>query len=476
MFAADKFISQENSGKRIAVKRHSISGGCGFDLSNLNEEDGFEPKGPTPSKQIHLAEKEAKEEMKEKVEVETEIEEEFGSIGNGHGKYIGFGTAAIHAGNHPERWDMNQVVTPISLSTTYRQPKPGQPIGHDYSRAGNPTRDVLEENIAALEKGKHCRVFSSGLSATAAMANWVNAGGHVILSDDGYGGTQRYFRRVCHEKHGIELDFVDLTKLEELKNGLKPNTKMIWFESPSNPLLKVIDIQAVFQVVKSYNPSILVVVDNTFMSPVFQSPLAFGADAVLHSLTKYINGHSDVVMGAIVTNNARIDEHLFFQQLAVGAIPSAFDTYLVLRGIKTLHLRMRQHMENAMAIAKWLEADSRVEKVLYPELESHPQHKVHKKQTNGMSGMISFYLRGGLEESQQFLSNLNIFMLAESLGGYESLAELPSIMTHASVPPNVRRELGIGDNLIRLSVGCEDKADLLADLDQALKAAIGRGH
>uniref|UniRef100_A0A915MMU4 cystathionine gamma-lyase n=1 Tax=Meloidogyne javanica TaxID=6303 RepID=A0A915MMU4_MELJA len=366
-----------------------------------------------------------------------------------------FSTTAIHAGIVPQRWDMHQVVPPISLSTTYRQPNPGEPIGHDYSRAGNPTRDVLEETIAALEEGKFARVFASGLSATSAMANWINTGEHIILSDDGYGGTQRLFRTVSQAKHGVELSFVDLTKPEELRKALKSNTRMVWFESPSNPLLKVVDIRLVVQIVKEYDPNILVVVDNTFMSPFFQKPLLLGADAVLHSITKYINGHSDVVMGVLVTNIKELDKHLNFQQLAVGAIPSAFDTYLVIRGIKTLHLRMKQHMENALTIAKWLEEDARIERVLYPELESHPQHLIHKKQSSGMSGMISFYLRG-----------------AESLGGYESLAELPSVMTHASVPADIRKELGIGDNLIRLSVGCEDSQDLIDDLDQALSAAI----
>lgn len=391
-------------------------------------------------------------------------------------KRRGFSTTAIHAGIVPQRWDMHQVVPPISLSTTYLQPKPGEPIGHDYSRAGNPTRDVLEETIAALEDGRHARVFASGLSATSAMANWINTGEHIILSDDGYGGTQRLFRTVSQAKHGVELSFVDLTKPEELRKALKSNTRMVWFESPSNPLLKVVDIRLVVQIVKECNPSILVVVDNTFMSPFFQKPLLLGADAVLHSITKYINGHSDVVMGVVATNIKKLDEHLNFQQLAVGAIPSAFDTYLVIRGIKTLHLRMRQHMKNALTIARWLEEDVRVEKVLYPELESHPQHLIHKKQSSGMSGMISFYLRGGIEESRIFLSNLKIFLLAESLGGYESLAELPSVMTHASVPADIRKELGIGDNLIRLSVGCEDSQDLIDDLNQALRAAIGRGH
>jgi len=385
----------------------------------------------------------------------------------------GFGTKAIHVGQEPEKWDMNQVVPIISLSTTYKQDRPGEPKGHDYSRAGNPTRDVLQENLAALENGKYCRVFASGLAASMSMANILKSGDHIVCSDDVYGGTQRYFRRVSIPQHGLKVDFVDLTNLEDLKKALKKETKMVWFESPSNPLLKVVDIAAVAEIVKKFNEDILIVVDNTFMSPYFQKPLNSGADVVVHSITKYINGHSDVVMGAAITNSAAIDEHLFFMQLAVGAVPSPFDCYLVNRGIKTLHLRMKAHSENALEAAQWLEKDPRIERVLYPALPSHPQHEIHKKQTTGMSGMISFYMKGGLKESRTFLSSLKIFTLAESLGGYESLAELPSIMTHASVPEEDRRALGITDNLIRLSIGCEDKADLIADLDQALRAATG---
>lgn len=385
----------------------------------------------------------------------------------------GFGTKAIHVGQEPEKWDMNQVVPIISLSTTYKQDRPGEPKGHDYSRAGNPTRDVLQENLAALENGKYCRVFASGLAASMSMANILKSGDHIVCSDDVYGGTQRYFRRVSVPQHGLKVDFVDLTNLDDLKKALKKETKMVWFESPSNPLLKVVDIAAVAEIVKQFNEEILIVVDNTFMSPYFQKPLNLGADVVVHSITKYINGHSDVVMGAAITNSAAIDEHLFFMQLAVGAVPSPFDCYLVNRGIKTLHLRMKAHSENALETAQWLEKDPRIERVLYPALPSHPQHEIHKKQTSGMSGMISFYIKGGLKESRTFLSSLKIFTLAESLGGYESLAELPSIMTHASVPEEDRKVLGITDNLIRLSIGCEDKTDLIADLDQALRVATG---
>uniref|UniRef100_A0A7E4VAR9 cystathionine gamma-lyase n=1 Tax=Panagrellus redivivus TaxID=6233 RepID=A0A7E4VAR9_PANRE len=383
----------------------------------------------------------------------------------------GFGTKAIHVGQEPERWDMHQVVPPISLSTTFKQLRPGEPKGHDYSRAGNPTRDVLQENLAALEGGKYARVFASGLAASMSMANILKTGDHIVCSDDLYGGTVRYFRRVSVPQHGLKLDFADLTNLDNLKKALQPETRLVWIESPSNPLLKIVDIAEVTKIVKAYNKNIIIVVDNTFMSPYFQQPLKLGADVVVHSITKYINGHSDVVMGAAVTNRADLDEHLFFMQLAVGAVPSPFDCYLVNRGIKTLHLRMERHYVNALAVAQYLEKDARVEKVIYPALESHPQHDIHKKQTTGMSGMVSFYIKGGIDQSRAFLDNLKVFTLAESLGGYESLAELPSIMTHASVPEEQRIALGITDNLIRVSVGCEDKEDLIADLNQALQAA-----
>lgn len=386
---------------------------------------------------------------------------------------FGFGTNAILGGHEPEQWDMNQIVPPISLSTTYKQYQPGEPKVYDYSRAGNPTRDVLESNLATLEKANYCRVYSSGLAAVMSLSNMLKYGDHLICSDDVYGGTNRYFKRVSVEKHGIDLSFVDLTDHSQLKAALKPNTKIIWLESPSNPLLKVVDIKEVVNIAKGFNKDIIVVVDNTFMSPYYQQPLLLGADVVLHSLTKYINGHSDVVMGAVMTNNETIAEHLYFMQLAVGAVPSPFDVYLVLRGVKTLHLRMRAHMENALTIAKYLESNPRVEKVLYPWLESHPQHEIHKKQSNGMSGIVSFYLKGGLQESRTFLSNLKIFFLAESLGGCDSLAELPSVMTHASVPAEERAKLGISDNLIRLSVGCEEQNDLLRDIEQALNTAVG---
>ncbi|CAD5210135.1 unnamed protein product [Bursaphelenchus okinawaensis] len=386
--------------------------------------------------------------------------------------FANFGTDAIHGGHEPEKYELLQVVPPISVSTTYKQEVPGVPKLYDYGRAGNPTRDALEQNLAVLEQAKFARVFSSGLAATASIANYLKAGDHIVCNDDGYGGTQRFFRKVSVEKHGKTIDMVDLTNINALQAALKPETKMVWFETPSNPLLKIADIKLVTETVKAYNQEILVVVDNTFMTPYFQRPLSFGVDIVIHSLTKYINGHTDVIMGAALTNREDLDQHLFFEQLAVGAVPSPFDCFLVNRGIKTLHLRMKAHFENGLAIAKWLEENDRVEKVLYPELPSHPQYSLHKAQAKGMSGMISFYIKGDLKEAQTFLSALKIFTLAESLGGYESLAELPAVMTHASVPKEERDKIGLSDNLVRISVGIEDKEDLINDLDQALKKAV----
>ncbi|KAL3084740.1 hypothetical protein niasHT_031625 [Heterodera trifolii] len=384
---------------------------------------------------------------------------------------VAFSTLAIHAGNHPEKWDMNQVVPPISLSTTYKQNWPGMPKGHDYIREGNPTRDVLQESIAALENARHCRIFSSGLAAIAAVSHLLHSGQHVIVSGDCNGGTKNYFDKVCVPHHGMELSFVDLTRLENLEKEFKPNTKMVLFETPSNPLLKIVDIEAVCRMVRALSKDCIVVVDNTFMTPYFQRPLELGADVTVQSLTKYVNGHTDVLMGAVVTNKEQLDQHIYAQQIYAGAVPSAFDAFLVLRGIKTLPLRMRQHMENALAIGRWLEKDPRVEKVLYPELESHPQHQIHKKQSSGMSGMLSFYIRTDFDGALKFLANLKVFLVARSLGGFESLASLPAAMSRDSVQSKARAQIGITDNLIRLSVGCENKTDLINDLDLAMRVA-----
>ncbi|VDK83826.1 unnamed protein product [Litomosoides sigmodontis] len=307
-----------------------------------------------------------------------------------------------------------------------------------------------------------------------AITNTLKSGDHIVCCDDVYGGTQRFFRKVSAPQHNLEISFVDMTDMKAFSEALKANTKMIWIETPSNPLLKVVDVAVAVEITRKFRSDILIVVDNTFMSPYFQRPLSLGADAVHHSITKYINGHSDVVMGAVMTNMKSLDENLKFQQIAVGAVPSAFDCFLVNRGVKTLHVRMQKHMANAMQIATFLENNPRIERVFYPELRSHQQHEIHRKQTKGMSGMMSFYLKGNLETSREFLSSLKIFTLAESLGGFESLAELPALMTHASVPVEDRIKLGISDNLIRISVGIEDVEDLIEDLDEALKKAIPR--
>jgi len=381
-----------------------------------------------------------------------------------------FGTLAIHVGNEPEKEANNEVVRSLSLSTNfkYHEINTKSSEKYEYSRCGNPTRDMIQENLAALEKGKFCKVFSSGMASCAAIANILESGEHVVCSFDVYGGVYHYFHYIAAKKHHIKVDFIDLTNLENLKKVLKPETKMIYFETPSNPVIKVVDIVEVIKTSRSISKNIIVAVDNTFMSPVFQNPLTLGADVVIHSLTKYINGHSDVIGGAVITNSEEIDHHLSLMQSVSGSILAPFDCYLVNRGIKTLHLRMQAHSQNALQVAQWLEKDSRIEKVLYPALPSHPQHVIHKKQASGMSGMISFYIKGGLKETKKFLQSLKVITLAVSLGAVESLAELPAIMTHDQLPEEDRIRIGITDNLVRLSVGCEDARDLIADLDQAL--------
>ncbi|XP_020285037.1 putative cystathionine gamma-lyase 2 [Pseudomyrmex gracilis] len=378
----------------------------------------------------------------------------------------GFSTKAIHVGQEPQQWTSRSVVPPITLSTTFQQDGPGQHRGFDYSRSGNPTRNVLEQCLAALEEGKHALTFSSGLGATTATTSLLKTGDHLIASDDLYGGTNRYFQK-CLINQGITFTFVDMTNVQNVADALQSNTKMVWLETPTNPLLKIVDIKAVVHLLKSRRPDIIIVVDNTFLTCYFQKPLEFGVDLVLYSITKYINGHSDVVMGAVITRRDDLSERLRFLQNAMGIVPSPFDCAMVNRSLKTLELRMQRHMKNSLAVAKFLESHPHVERVIHPYLPSHPQHELALKQTTGHSGMISFYLKGC---SSKFLKALKIFTLAESLGGYESLAELPCVMTHASVPETMRADLGITDQLIRLSVGLEAEQDLIADLGQALIA------
>uniref|UniRef100_A0ACB8F3P3 Uncharacterized protein n=1 Tax=Sphaerodactylus townsendi TaxID=933632 RepID=A0ACB8F3P3_9SAUR len=343
-------------------------------------------------------------------------------------------------------------------------------MGFEYSRCGNPTRDCLEKAVAALDGAKYCLAFASGLAATLNIAHLLKAGDTIICTDDVYGGTNRYFRRIATQL-GLKAVFVDCTKLECLEAAITPDTKLVWLETPTNPMMKVIDIQGCADVVHKHK-GVILAVDNTFMSAYFQRPLALGADICMYSATKYMNGHSDVVMGLVSVNDSDLYERLKFLQYSLGAVPSPFDSYLCNRGLKTLPIRMKQHFHNALVIARYLESDPRVERVLFPGLASHPQYELMKRQTTGCPGMISFYIKGNLESATTFLKNLKLFTLAESLGGYESLAEHPAIMTHASVPKADREALGISDTLIRMSIGLEDCEDLLEDLDQALKAAV----
>jgi len=381
-----------------------------------------------------------------------------------------FATKALHVGQEPEQWSSMAVVPPISMSTTFKQDAPADFKMYEYGRSGNPTRDVLEKCIASLDGAKHACVFSSGLATSTTITHLLNAGDHVITGDDVYGGTNRYFRKVV-SRMNIETTFVDATDAANIEAAIRPNTKMVWVETPTNPTLKVVDIQAVAAITKKH-PNIFLVVDNTFLSSYFQRPLELGADIVMYSLTKYMNGHTDVIMGAACTNSEDLHDRLRFLQNAIGPVPSPFDCYLVNRSLKTLKLRMEEHQKNALIIGRWLEQHPGVLKVRHPGLPSHPQHELVKRQCYGHSGMMSFYLKGGLNESKKFLSALKVITLAESLGGYESLAELPYSMTHASIEEKERVALGVTDNLIRLSVGLENAEDLIADLDQAFKLAL----
>jgi cystathionine beta-lyase/cystathionine gamma-synthase len=376
-------------------------------------------------------------------------------------------TLAIHAGQVPDPAH-GAVMTPIVLASTFAQPEPGRPIAFDYSRSGNPTRRALEECIAALEGGGHGFAFGSGCAAATTLLHTLRAGDHVVCGDDVYGGTHRIFRSVLAPL-GIEATFADLRSLDGLERAMTQRTRLVWLETPTNPLLRLADIAAVAELAKSRGASL--VVDNTFASPVLQQPLELGATTVLHSTTKYINGHSDAVGGALVTRDAALAERIKFLQNAIGAVPSPFDCYLVLRGIKTLPIRMQRHVESARELAARLERTKGVLRVHYPGLESHPQRELAARQMKGPGGMISLELEGGEAEARRFLSALSVFTLAESLGGVESLAEHPALMTHASVPAEVRRALGIGDTLVRLSVGLEHVEDLWTDLEAALAAA-----
>lgn len=380
----------------------------------------------------------------------------------------GFTTRAIHAGQEPEP-RTGAVTVPISLATTFAQDTPGVHKGYEYSRTGNPTRQAFETQIASLENGKYAYAFASGSAATATLMHLLPAGSHVITVDDIYGGTQRYFRRIAQETNGLTFSFIDFNVEGEFEAAQTENTKLVWLETPTNPTLKISDIKKVAAVCKA--KGYILVVDNTFMTPYFQNPLDLGADIVLHSGTKYLNGHSDVVLGCVVTNCEKLSTKIAFLQNGLGAILSPFDSYMVMRGMKTLGLRMERHGQNAMKVAQYLEKHAKVTKVVYPGLESHPQHAIAKAQNkNGYGGMITFYLKGGMDESRVFLEKLKLFACAESLGAVECLAEHPAIMTHASVPAEMRKKLGIDDSLVRLSIGIEEIEDIIADLEQAFEA------
>lgn len=379
-----------------------------------------------------------------------------------------FSTKALHIGNEPNLkiGGSGDVVVPIHVSTTFARKKVGEPTaGFEYSRSGNPTRYALEKNLAGLENGKYGFAFSSGLAATTNVLLLLQKGDHVLSIDDVYGGTRRLFKQVF-EQFGLEFTFADFVTGSEVKKHLKENTKIIWIESPTNPLLKIVDIHSVCRLAKKRN--ILTVVDNTFASPFFQKPLDFGADIVVHSMTKYIGGHSDVVAGCVILNNEKISQRVKFLQNAVGAILSPFDSFQVLKGIKTLSIRMKQHEENAKKVVEFLLKHPKVKKIYYPGLPSHPGHEIAKKQMTGFSGMLSFELRATLSQSVKFLESLQLISIAESLGVVESLIEHPASMTHASVPKEEREKIGLSDGLIRLSVGIEDAEDLIADLSSGL--------
>ena len=380
-----------------------------------------------------------------------------------------FSTKAIHLGEEPnlKEGGYGDVVVPIHLASTFARKDVDKPTGgYEYSRTDNPTRNALEKRLAPLENAKHCLAFASGLAAeTTLVLALLKSGDHVIAVEDLYGGTRRLFDTTL-SNFGLEFTYVDATNSRNVEAAAKSNTKMIWLETPTNPLLKLCDIKAISKIAQKRD--LITVVDNTFASPYLQNPLNLGADVVVHSTTKYLGGHSDVVGGAIMLSNAKLYEKLRFSQNAIGAVPSPFDCFLVLRGTKTLALRMEKHSQNAMEIAVYLNTHPLVEKVIYPGLESHPQHNLAKKQMRGFGGMVSFYLKKEVD-SKRFLGKLKIIALAESLGGVESLISKPAVMTHGCLPQKERDRIGIKDNLLRLSVGIEDPEDLKADLKQALQ-------
>ncbi len=376
-------------------------------------------------------------------------------------------TRAIHGGQSFDP-STGAVMPPIYATSTYAQQSPGVHQGFEYTRSHNPTRFAYERSIANLEGGKAGFAFASGMAATSTVMEILNHGDHVIAMDDLYGGTFRLFDKVRQRSAGLEFSFVDLSNSDNLTAAIKPNTKMLWIETPTNPMLKLVDLEKIISLAKKHQ--LITVVDNTFATPMLQRPLEFGADMVVHSATKYLNGHSDTVNGMVVVgDNAELIEQMTFLQNAVGAVASPFDSFMTLKGVKTLALRMRQHCENAQILAEWLSQQPQIEKIIYPGLASHPQHALAKAQMDGFGGMVSIVFKQGFEQAKTFLENTQLFILAESLGGVESLVNHPAVMTHASVPPERRAELGISDGLVRLSVGIEAVDDLQADLAYALE-------
>ncbi|PQJ75324.1 cystathionine gamma-synthase [Polaribacter gangjinensis] len=380
-----------------------------------------------------------------------------------------FNTKTIHGGQKHEE-ATGAVMPPVFLTSTFAQSSPGVHQGYEYSRGANPTRTALENSFASIENGTHGLAFSSGLSAIDCVLRLLNPGDEIVAGDDLYGGTYRMFTRLF-QKYGLSFSFVDMNLVENVTNAITDKTKLVWLETPTNPLMKIADIEAITKAVKEINTSILVAVDNTFATPYLQQPLDLGADIVMHSATKYLGGHSDVIMGALMVKDEKLAESLHFIQFAAGAIASPMDSFLVLRGIKTLHIRMQRHCENGKAVAKFLQNHPKVGEVYYPGFETHPNHDIAKKQMKDFGGMVSFRLKDTSKAAAfQFLENTKVFTLAESLGGVESLVNHPTTMTHASIPEKERLKIGITDSLIRLSVGIEDIDDLLSDLDQALHA------
>ncbi|MFC4438734.1 MULTISPECIES: cystathionine gamma-synthase [Natrialbaceae] len=379
-----------------------------------------------------------------------------------------FETRSIHAGQEPDE-ETGALMTPIFANSTYEQDAPGEHRGYEYSRTGNPTRTDLEENLASLENGDYGRCFSSGMGSINTVLNLLEAGDHVVTGNDVYGGTHRIFTQV-YEDYDVEFSFVDMTDLDEIDAAFRENTELLWLETPTNPLMSIVDIEGAAEIAHANDA--LCAIDNTFATPYLQRPLELGADVVSHSLTKYLGGHSDVVGGALVTNDEELDERFGFYQNSVGATPGPFESFLVLRGTKTLPVRMDRHCENARAIAEWLDDHPDVDRVHYPGLESHPGHEIAREQMDDFGGMLSFELDASLEEASEVVSSTDVFTLAESLGGVESLIEQPAPMTHAAIPREERVAAGLTDSLIRVSVGIEHEDDLIDDLEQAIESAL----